>query len=227
MERKEAIAAYRLVPDRQSGRLMEKEPTNQHMPSTPPPSRKDAPEPQPRSSDHQSHQLTPAPPSNTTPEPVAMISTMNAPYVSTPKTSVLGPKRVACDACRRRRIRCKHKDMVTEVPFGMPVDPSIQPHLSPDMLDSIAMQSRNYFNCEAGESPNGHPSNGTLVFATEEHHTPQPGTNAYINANIPMAMNGVAMFGDVSKRGRSKACYDCRKSKVGAGVDVSDPMNSC
>jgi F-box/leucine-rich repeat protein 10/11 len=41
-----------------------------------------------------------------------------------------------------------------------------------------------------------------------------PGTNAYVNANIPMAMNGVPMFGDVAKRGRSKACFECRKSKV-------------
>jgi F-box/leucine-rich repeat protein 10/11 len=44
--------------------------------------------------------------------------------------------------------------------------------------------------------------------------SPMPGTNAYVNANIPMAMNGVPMFGDVAKRGRSKACFECRKSKV-------------
>jgi len=31
-------------------------------------------------------------------------------FKSTAKSSVLGPKRVACDKCRRRRIRCKHKD---------------------------------------------------------------------------------------------------------------------
>ncbi|KAI9767441.1 MAG: JmjC domain-containing histone demethylation protein 1 [Geoglossum simile] len=32
--------------------------------------------------------------------------------VKTPKTSVLGPKRVACDECRKRRVRCKHKDLL-------------------------------------------------------------------------------------------------------------------
>ncbi|KAI9880032.1 MAG: JmjC domain-containing histone demethylation protein 1 [Pleopsidium flavum] len=31
-------------------------------------------------------------------------------FKSTAKSSVLGPKRVACDKCRKRRIRCKHKD---------------------------------------------------------------------------------------------------------------------
>jgi F-box/leucine-rich repeat protein 10/11 len=41
-----------------------------------------------------------------------------------------------------------------------------------------------------------------------------PGTNAYVNANIPMAMNGIHIFGDAPKRGRSKACLECRKSKV-------------
>ncbi|KAH0536918.1 hypothetical protein FGG08_006256 [Glutinoglossum americanum] len=32
--------------------------------------------------------------------------------IKTPKTSVLGPKRVACDECRKRRVRCKHKDLL-------------------------------------------------------------------------------------------------------------------
>jgi F-box/leucine-rich repeat protein 10/11 len=31
--------------------------------------------------------------------------------LTTPKTSQLGPKRIACDACRKRRIKCKHKEM--------------------------------------------------------------------------------------------------------------------
>jgi JmjC domain, hydroxylase/Jumonji helical domain len=42
--------------------------------------------------------------------------------VSTPKTSILGPKRIACDACRKRRIKCKHKDALGADHKGSPVD---------------------------------------------------------------------------------------------------------
>jgi hypothetical protein len=56
-------------------------------------------------------------------------------------------------------------------------------------------------------------TNGTAP-VDGQFDSPMPGTNAYVNANIPMAMNGVPMFGDTAKRGRSKACFECRKSKV-------------
>jgi hypothetical protein len=55
---------------------------------------------------------------------------------------------------------------------------------------------------------------GIAVNGDGEALGPLPGTSAYVNANIPMAMNGVSMFGEMAKRGRSKACYECRKSKV-------------
>jgi len=71
---------------------------------------------------------------------------------------------------------------------------------------------------------NGHETHDNIVVkaATDGHShgmapngtfgPAMPGTNAYVNAHIPMAVNGVAMF-DPSKRGRTKACYECRKSK--------------
>jgi F-box/leucine-rich repeat protein 10/11 len=58
-------------------------------------------------------------------------------------------------------------------------------------------------------SPNDRPADGSGL---------TPGTNAYVNANIPMAMNGIHIFGDAPKRGRSKACLECRKSKVSAKI---------
>ena len=67
-----------------------------------------------------------------------------------------------------------------------------------------------------GALPNGENfSNGAQQV---NGHGPLPGTNAYVNANIPMTMNGVPIFGEVLKRGRSKACYECRKSKVSWSV---------
>ncbi|KAF2857972.1 hypothetical protein K470DRAFT_278922 [Piedraia hortae CBS 480.64] len=103
-------------------------------------------------------------------------------HVSTPKTSFLGPRRVACDSCRKRRIKCKHKDLI--------------------------IQGLGHSNGELYGSP-----------PTEPNHAPRngghavPGTNAYVSANIPMVMNGVPFSGDVPRRGRSKACLECRKSK--------------
>jgi hypothetical protein len=53
------------------------------------------------------------------------------------------------------------------------------------------------------------------AMSNDDPRQAMPGTNAYVNANIPMAMNGVPMFGgEFSKKGRSKACFECRRSKV-------------
>lgn len=76
-------------------------------------------------------------------------------------------------------------------------------------------------------------ANGSFVNGEVSGHSnhmvngqgPQPGTNAYVNANIPMTMNGVAMFGELPKKGRSKACYECRKSKVRTSLFYS-PIHS-
>ena len=58
---------------------------------------------------------------------------------------------------------------------------------------------------------NGFNANGVNGLG---HGQPMPGTNAYIQAHIPMLMNGSPMFGEAQKRGRTKACFECRKSKV-------------
>lgn len=220
LERKEAIAAWRLAPDRQSARVKSNATAtasgsaHSHGPtaivSTSTPDRENTHH-QNLSSHHQTpsqiqtnqtyaHQTMP-----TQASPVATPMNLmvgGLPHLSSPKTSVLGPKRVACDACRKRRIRCKHKDMVLQTsPNG-----SSMHYMSPDA------------------QYNGHEMHDDIVvkLATDGGHglapsgvqsQPLPGTNAYVNAHIPMAVNGVAIF-DPSKRGRTKACYECRKSKV-------------
>lgn len=78
---------------------------------------------------------------------------------------------------------------------------------------------------QSGPYPQLHeqPTNGE-IYVDGSHqpngHIPLPGTNAYVNANIPMTMNGVPIFGEVPKRGRSKACYECRKSKVSMTIHL-------
>lgn len=140
-----------------------------------------------------------------------MMSSMHSNYLSTPKTSVLGPKRVACDSCRKRRIRCKHKDLVTTVSppppsnqLWSPQERAFHAELAQDLGENITITPTHapYIGLDGDE--NDYRENGAM-----------PGTNAYVNANIPMTMNGVQMFGEVPKpRGRSKACYECKKSKV-------------
>ncbi|KAK4548729.1 hypothetical protein LTR36_008502 [Oleoguttula mirabilis] len=234
LERKEAIAAWRIAPDRVSARVMSKHvdagaatATNGATPTPAPPPSEHPPAQhhQQQTFAHQPHQHTP---SSITPGALMMASGPGQ-YLSTPKTSVLGPKRVACDACRKRRIRCKHKDMVfqTSPPAfqqvnGIAPDGSYQSNLAPELHDNITVTPPKQQYMATGmdgqqdgayAGMNGFHPNGVHGDAQPNGQGPLPGTNAYINANIPMTMNGVPIFGDVAKRGRSKACFECRKSK--------------
>ncbi|KAF2173982.1 hypothetical protein M409DRAFT_62186 [Zasmidium cellare ATCC 36951] len=243
MERKEAIAAWQVAPERQSARV--KNAAAAASASTSVDGAVAAPE---RTSANGLHHQHPSPqhPSHAPTEPPAhhqmhaqpapivhptamAMNAMPAQYISTPKTSVLGPKRVACDACRKRRIRCKHKDIVLQATSGSPnqsLQTSPNSYQTPELFDNITVtqpKSRasldnvtNPINAQQGA--NGHVmlsaalANGAPV--TNGQNQPLPGTNAYLNANIPMTMNGVPIFGEAQKRGRTKACFECRKSKV-------------
>lgn len=108
---------------------------------------------------------------------------------------------------------------------GIGHDGSFQANLAPELHDNITVtppkphqdgmdgQANGFYQHASGFHANGMNGN-----ARANGHGPLPGTNAYINANIPMTMNGVPIFGEVAKRGRTKACYECRKSKVSTGV---------
>lgn len=261
MQRKEAMAAWKIAPDRQSKRVLEKAAKDAARPASPgaAPSNTDATSilnanfkggsatPAKSSSPsriatnhHQLHQLLgQTPPQSLAPPSEMMMSAFPGQFLSTPKTSVLGPKRVACDACRKRRIRCKHKDLVTQAPTPPPFNQQFAPGgandgyfipQSTEVGDNITVsplqrresQAQNYHYGFAEQQTNGDVQSQAPIQVTPNgpphvdgpFDNPMPGTNAYVNANIPMAMNGVPMFGDVAKRGRSKACFECRKSKV-------------
>ncbi|KAK5738597.1 JmjC domain-containing histone demethylation protein 1 [Elasticomyces elasticus] len=217
LERKAAIDAWRVAPDRQSQRVISKTSTapaptapmangaSVHSPA--PPSITTSHSSEDHQNSHPQHQQTP---SYASPQALMMTSTIPGQHFSTPKTSVLGPKRVACDTCRKRRIRCKHKDDVLQVtPEAMPSLPTVtswQSQPPTDLHDNITVNGR--YSDGQHDMTEGTPGvNGDAP-------GPLPGTNAYISANIPMAMNGVAIFGgEQQKRGRSKACFECRRSK--------------
>ncbi|GAB7360976.1 hypothetical protein MBLNU230_g0959t1 [Neophaeotheca triangularis] len=255
MERKEAIAAYRVAPDRQSARVVAKNASanantnadanantansSSFSPPKPPPNPSPPPS-DPSNSLHHHHSKMETPPASDRPPTVAspaslMISNQHGPLLSTPKTSVLGPKRVACDQCRKRRIRCKHKDLVMHVNGNSPGPPangmatSFSGQLAPELHDNIMVTPKVRADYENSthmsdhqlmrpqqEATNGSPADSLMVANGGQHafgQGPNPGTSAYVNANIPMAMNGVPMFPEMAKRGRTKACVECRKSK--------------
>ncbi|KAF7185792.1 JmjC domain-containing histone demethylation protein 1 [Pseudocercospora fuligena] len=229
MERKEAIAAWRVAPDRQSERVRNAaaaasttsvpNPKNSVVASAATPDRATSFTPsrqQPlttsTSNNTHAHQDMAATASAVAPPMAFMMNPMPGQHLSTPKTSVLGPKRVACDACRKRRIRCKHKDVTVFI--GTPQSPGDFQQMTPgaplssgqDLHENITVtppKTNHHFAPDSnGSHQNGINGNGPL-----------PGTNAYVNANIPMTMNGVPIFGEAQKRGRTKACFECRKSK--------------
>lgn len=144
-----------------------------------------------------------------------------AQYTSTPKTSVLGPKRVACDACRKRRIRCKHKEQVTQTtPAPMSALPSTDPAFG------LASYNQSSFQ----QTPESHQFMGFLEDSPvmpkvepvqQSMGVAPPAPMMAPDAAGPALVPGNALLADSnSKRGRSKACFDCRKSKVGRGFCI-------
>jgi F-box/leucine-rich repeat protein 10/11 len=116
----------------------------------------------------------------------------NNPHITTPKTSQLGPKRVACDACRKRRIRCKHKDELidTSKPGMHTID------LSGSYGISVKRRLSDYSVADGHASATSGPVNGGPIMAD-------------VNGD-PYAL----------KSGRVKACADCRKSKVSVHITL-------
>lgn len=135
-----------------------------------------------------------------------------------PRGSGLGPKRVACDPCRKRRIRCRHKDDPNDgIPDQMvsPFGPTMQnpPYIPHDALSSLAAVAS-----EAGFQDGVH----TMGF------DPFDGTRKLTTMDTPMAAAkpDLSPDGVNGKKGRSKACDDCRKSKV-CGIVFPASMLTC
>ncbi|ORY13267.1 hypothetical protein BCR34DRAFT_481252 [Clohesyomyces aquaticus] len=128
-----------------------------------------------------------------------------AKHLSTPKTSQLGPKRIACDACRKRRIRCKHKDELIETSPGS------------------GSGSTSSLNAGSATLPitGSHNFLGVPIKrrVSEADASFGPPLKASLASDVAPTMNGDGGSGDSGgdshavKSGRVKACADCRKSK--------------
>jgi F-box/leucine-rich repeat protein 10/11 len=129
--------------------------------------------------------VEPVTPSSAAPMTGFLRPSANNPHITTPKTSQLGPKRVACDACRKRRIRCKHKDELVD--SSKPGMHTID--LSGSYGISVKRRLSDHSIVEGLAAAVAGPVNGGPIMAD-------------VNGD-PYAL----------KSGRVKACADCRKSK--------------
>lgn len=127
-----------------------------------------------------SDQSTPAPAVGGNPSPVIKEETPKPRTVN--RGPGLGPKRVACDACRKRRIRCRHKDEADETSDSQ----------------ALAQDAASVLNALASA-------------ATESSGQSLGITSGQMDGAVVNGVNG-------GKKGRTKACEECRKSKVCASL---------
>ncbi|KAJ5138931.1 uncharacterized protein N7515_003779 [Penicillium bovifimosum] len=123
---------------------------------------------------------TPNPPANNfayaqsdesaTPVPFNVVSDNGIKEVITPKpravqrASGLGPKRVACDACRKRRIRCRHKDEPGDsVLNGQVPANAFTPGSGVSTPSSLAQDAVSALNSLAAIASQGFQTNGHLA----------------------------------------------------------------
>lgn len=137
---------------------------------------------------------------------------------SAPRGSGLGPKRVACDACRKRRIRCRHKDEPNDLILGRQMAVSgfasgsgLSTPSSSLAQDAVsALNSLAAIASQADFQGNGLASLvGLERFDAPAFHSTVMGASMAGNG-----LNDVSPDVNSGKKGRSKACDDCRKSKV-------------
>ena len=121
-----------------------------------------------------------------------------------------GPKRVACGACRKRRIRCVHKDDTdpqSSIENSRP--PTRDSNVSVEITDPRSSKAANA-EIDAARMPSSQsPSlaDGSLVMPLD---VAQAALSTLDRNRLDIIMDGTPM----NKKGRNKACESCRKSKV-------------
>jgi F-box/leucine-rich repeat protein 10/11 len=123
---------------------------------------------------------------------------------TTPKTSTLGPRRTACDACRKRKMRCKHIE----------ASGSASGSGSPGQGDVNTTSPLPGAAVLLGVYPSPPPKH--LANPLDPHQTfDNRAMGAFLTDIIPMdGANGLQLDAGDGKKGRTKACDECRRSKV-------------
>lgn len=139
-------------------------------------------------------------------------STPNAPRPSSAtRISGLGPKRVACEPCRKRRIKCRHKEEgdlpMTPTGGNNPPRPRTLSSVSNDLSSPQVFPG---IDLGSASVPPQHKVRSTSLNLSAD--TPQMSSLYPERFSSPADGSGMSS----GKKGRSKACEECRKSKVSA-----------
>ena len=147
------------------------------------------------------------------PSPQLPVLDQNGKHLSTPKTSQLGPKRIACDACRKRRIRCKHKDeLVASLKNGGSSDSHAEASGS-SQSGSVHAGNSKFVGVviPLGRDFKRRESDAGAMIAIPQRLAKVDG---HVIVDDRMSASEFTMETPNNKPGRTKACLDCRKSKV-------------
>ena len=139
------------------------------------------------------------------------VSTPAAPRPSsTSKTSGLGPKRVACEPCRKRRIKCRHKEE-----GDPPMTPTVGGNYPrPRALSSVSNDLASPKLLPGVEGPVSAQPSHKVRSTSLNLSADTPQVSGLFSERFSSPADGSGMSS--GKKGRSKACEECRKSKVSA-----------
>jgi len=127
----------------------------------------------------------------------------------TPKSSGLGPLRFACDPCRKRRIKCSHRVQNMTTPTGESVAPRTYSSISVDVSRSGLDGSQSPPQARISE-----PATDSNVASPPLAVQEMNGLDSQLTPVPKHMADSVAAATSSGKKGRSKACEECRKSKV-------------
>ncbi|KAH0562513.1 hypothetical protein GP486_002797 [Trichoglossum hirsutum] len=130
--------------------------------------------------------------------------------VKTPKTSVLGPKRVACDECRKRRVRCKHKDMLE------PDEPEVERNPAAGITTPKSEMPRDVAHTTQSLPNTKPPNQGSTNSDSQQTQPPitlgPPAVTLNPHQQLPTSTASTTPAPSGSS-GKHRACEKCRKNR--------------
>ncbi|KAI9812023.1 MAG: JmjC domain-containing histone demethylation protein 1 [Pycnora praestabilis] len=135
--------------------------------------------------------------------------------LSTPKSSVLGPKRVACNACRKRRVRCEHKG-----------DADLAPNQGRAKIDKEASstleQPIGYSESPTSSKPGKQSSDDLLVVqaALDDYQSSQ--TKVASRTRVGQGI----VAGEQSKAGRKERIRQRQSSLTKLSMGILNPLET-
>ncbi|KAI9772161.1 MAG: JmjC domain-containing histone demethylation protein 1 [Geoglossum umbratile] len=131
--------------------------------------------------------------------------------VKTPKTSVLGPKRVACDECRKRRVRCKHKDLLD--PDEPEVEESSKTRNTTPKSEAYRDAAHPPQSLTETKSLNRSPTGSDFQQAQPPSITLGPPFDSLISHQPTPASTVSTTSAPSGPGGKHRACEKCRKNR--------------